>query len=61
MTKYFVLKYHDFSGIVLGNVFTLHGFLIDLVLRPIKDPINTKGAEQHIHNKSKANIVPKLT
>jgi hypothetical protein len=50
-------RYHGWGGIRLGTIFIVPGFFIAFFFSPIKDPINTKGAEQHIHKTSKENRV----
>lgn len=52
----FVLSHQGFSLTKVGTGLTLQGFLIILFLTPKKDPIKTKGEEQHNHKSSKTKI-----
>ena len=46
-------KYHGFSPIVVGNTFTLHGYLIFFLFKASKEPTKTSGEEINSHNKAK--------
>ena len=54
-------KYHGCEGICEGSTLIFPGFLIGFFFIPTKDPIKTKGVEQHNQSNNKANIVVKAT
>lgn len=47
---YLIFKYQGLCNIELGTELTLHGFFITFFFKPIKDPMSTRGAEQHIQS-----------
>jgi len=56
-----VFKYQGWGGILLGTTFMVPGFLNTFLFNPIKEPIKTKGVEQHIHKINNVRIVVKGT